>query len=44
MKQDQAHSKITLLFIKDWDGFQAAMREVMRPAGRRENVAGREGR
>jgi hypothetical protein len=29
MKQEQAHVKMTLLLIRDWDGFQAAMRNVM---------------
>jgi len=29
MQKEQAHLKITLLLIKDWDGFQTAMREMM---------------
>ena len=29
MKQEQTHSKMTLLMVKDWDGFQVAMREMM---------------
>ena len=29
MKKEQAHLKMTLLLIKDWDGFQVAMREIM---------------
>jgi hypothetical protein len=29
MKQEQAHLKMTLLLINDWDGFQTAMREMM---------------
>jgi hypothetical protein len=26
-RHEQAHLKITLLLVKDWDGFQAAMRQ-----------------
>jgi len=29
MQKEQAHLKMTLLLIKDWDGFQTAMREIM---------------
>jgi len=29
MKQEQVQLKMTLLLIKDWDGFQRAMRESM---------------
>ena len=29
MQKEQAHLKMTLLLIKDWDGFQTAMREMM---------------
>jgi len=29
MKQEQTHSKMTLLMVKDWDGFQMAMRKTM---------------
>ncbi len=36
MKNEQAHVKMTLLLIKDWDAFQAAMREMMSRADRRE--------
>jgi len=35
MKQEQAHLKMTLLLIKDWDGFQVAMREIMIRSDRR---------
>jgi len=30
MKQEQTHFKMTLLLMKDWDGFQAAMWEIKR--------------
>ena len=26
-RHEQSHLKITLLLVKDWDGFQAAMRQ-----------------
>jgi hypothetical protein len=29
MQKEQSHLKMTLLLIKDWDGFQIAMREFM---------------
>ena len=29
MQKEQAHLKMTILLIKDWDGFQTAMREMM---------------
>jgi hypothetical protein len=29
MKEEQTHLKMTLLLIRDWDGFQAAMRGIM---------------
>jgi len=29
MKHEQAQLKMTLLLIKDWDGFQVAMRAIM---------------
>jgi hypothetical protein len=29
MKHEQTHLKMTLLAIRDWDGFQIAMREIM---------------
>lgn len=29
MQKELAHLKMTLLLIKDWDGFQKAMREIM---------------
>jgi len=29
MKKEQVQLKMTLLLIKDWDGFQKAMREIM---------------
>ena len=37
MKHEQAHLKMTLLLIKDWDGFQMAMREIMASFNRRSN-------
>ena len=37
MQKEQAHLKMTLLLINDWDGFQLAMRELMLRADRREN-------
>ena len=37
MQKEQAHLKMTLLLINDWDGFQTAMREMMLRADRREN-------
>ena len=33
MKQEQALLKLTLFLIKDWDGFQIAMREIMHKSG-----------
>ena len=39
MKKEQAHLKMTLLLIKDWDGFQIAMREIMQHAGRAKSKA-----
>jgi len=35
MKQEQSYLKITLLQVKEWDGFQAAMRKTMQGADRR---------
>jgi hypothetical protein len=29
MKHEQVQLKMTLLLMKDWDGFQVAMREMM---------------
>ncbi|MFC1837309.1 hypothetical protein ACFLYW_01345 [Thermodesulfobacteriota bacterium] len=29
MNNEQAHLKMTILLIKDWDGFQLAMRGIM---------------
>jgi hypothetical protein len=37
MQKEQAHLKMTLLLINDWDGFQVAMREMMQRADRRGN-------
>ena len=37
MQKEQAHLKMTLMLIKDWDGFQVAMREMMLRADRRVN-------
>jgi hypothetical protein len=37
MQKEQAHLKMTLLLINDWDGFQVAMREMMLRTDRREN-------
>jgi len=37
MQKEQAHLKMTLLLIKDWDGFQTAMREIMTRSARRSN-------
>ena len=37
MKQEQIHLKMTLLLIRDWDGFQVAMREFMLGSDRRDN-------
>jgi hypothetical protein len=37
MKHEQTQLKMTLLLIKDWDGFQAAMREMILRTARRSN-------
>jgi hypothetical protein len=37
MQKEQAHLKMTLLLINDWDGFQKAMRQMMLCADRRIN-------
>ena len=37
MTQEQAHLKMTLLLIRDWDGFQRAMRYGMIRYERRES-------
>ena len=37
MQKEQAHLKMTLLLIKDWDGFQTAMREIMTRSARRSH-------
>ena len=37
MQKEQAHLKMTLLLINDWDGFQVAMREMMLRADRSAN-------
>ena len=29
MQNEQTHLKMTLLLVKDWDGFQMAMRKIM---------------
>ena len=39
MQKEQVHLKMTLLLIKDWDGFQLAMREIMLHAGQGKNLA-----
>ena len=38
MLQEQTHLKMTLLMIRDWDGFQRAMRETMKYSYRRGNI------
>ena len=35
MQHEQAHLKMTLLLIRDWDGFQVAMREIMQHSKRK---------
>jgi len=37
MQHEQAQFKMTLLLIKDWDGFQVAMREFMKRSTGRGN-------
>ena len=37
MKHEQAYLKMTLLLIKDWDGFQMAMRGITIRSDRRSN-------
>jgi hypothetical protein len=37
MQKEQAHLKMTLLLMKDWDGFQMAMRKIMMSSDRRSN-------
>jgi hypothetical protein len=37
MKQEQTQLRMTLLLIRDWDGFQAAMREIVMRSDRRSN-------
>ncbi len=37
MKHELTHLKMTMLLIKDWDGFQAAMRGIMVRWDRRGN-------
>jgi hypothetical protein len=37
MKHEQALLKMTLLLIRDWDGFQIAIREIMKHSNRRNN-------
>ena len=37
MQKEQAHLKMTLLLIKDWDGFQTAMRGMMQRDDRGSN-------
>ena len=37
MKKELAHFKMTLLLIKDWDGFQQAMREIILHADQGKN-------
>jgi hypothetical protein len=35
MQKEKAHLKMTLLLIRDWDGFQIAMRGIMNNSDRR---------
>jgi len=35
MIQEETQGKMTLLLIRNWDGFQAAMRSIMKQADRR---------
>ena len=42
MKQEQVQLKMTLLLIKDWDGFQLAMREAMQNPGNGKKSAWRD--
>jgi len=44
MKQEQANLKMTLLLIKDWDGFQVAMRAVMQHSDTMKHAAWRIGK
>ena len=37
MQNEQTHLKMTLLLVKDWDGFQMAMRKTMMRGDRRSN-------
>jgi hypothetical protein len=37
MKQEQTQLRMTLLLIRDWDGFQAAMREIVMRSDRRNS-------
>jgi len=37
MKQEQTHLRMTLLLIRDWDGFQAALREIVMRSDRRNS-------
>jgi hypothetical protein len=37
MKQEQTQLRLTLLLIRDWDGFQAAMREIVMRSDRRNS-------
>jgi hypothetical protein len=37
MQNEQTHLKMTLLLVKDWDGFQMAMRKTMMRGDRGSN-------
>jgi len=37
MKQEQTHLKMTLLLMKDWEGFHMAMGNIMMGSDRRSN-------
>ena len=37
MQKEQTHLKMTLLLVKDWDGFQTAMRKTMMRGDRESN-------
>jgi len=38
MQKEQTHLKMTLRLIRDWDGFQIAMRKIMSGSSRRGNL------
>jgi hypothetical protein len=41
-RHEQTHLKITLLLVKDWDGFQAAMRQGLQKNQILQKDTGRE--